>query len=416
MRPSADPQRLRIAFVYDALIPYCSGGAERRFHELARRLAKRHDVHYVTWRWWGSAPLHFENGITYHGVGAPRTFYGADGRRTVREQLAFAALLPATLARLDVDVIDISATPYLPVFAAWLTTRATRTPLVATWHEFWGDHWLDYLEDRPVVARLARLAEAVARPMADRRVAVSSFTARRMHEGRRAATAGDPAGSPIDVVANGVELAPFAAAASSRRSTDVLFVGRLIEEKGVDLLLRAIAALLPTHPKLKVAIVGDGPERAALERLATDLGLSGTVVFTGRVPDDELPRRMGDARLFVLPSSREGFGITVVEAQAAGAVPIVIRSALNAATDLIRNGEDGLVSDASVLQLARAIAGLLGDRPRLARLSAAARDTAAGRGWDDRAAEMEHVYANVVAARRRSGSLAAADPQREAVR
>jgi len=63
---------MRIAFAYDAMFPYCSGGAERRFHELARRLAIRHDVHYVTWRYWGDDPILIQDGITYHGVGAPR--------------------------------------------------------------------------------------------------------------------------------------------------------------------------------------------------------------------------------------------------------------------------------------------------------------------------------------------------------
>jgi len=114
---------MRLAFVYDAMFPYCSGGAERRFHELARRLAIRHDVHYVTWRHWGDDPVLIRDGITYHGVGAPRPFYGADGRRIVREQLAFAARVPRALARIHPDVVHISATPFPPVYAAWLGTR-----------------------------------------------------------------------------------------------------------------------------------------------------------------------------------------------------------------------------------------------------------------------------------------------------
>ena len=113
--PGADRPRLRIAFVYDAMVPYCAGGAERRFHELAQRLAIRHDVHYVTWRYWGDDPILIRDGITYHGVGAPRPFYGADGRRTLREQLDFAIRVPAALVHIQPQAIDISATPFLPV-------------------------------------------------------------------------------------------------------------------------------------------------------------------------------------------------------------------------------------------------------------------------------------------------------------
>ena len=65
-------RRLRIAFVYDGLVPFTTGGGERRYHELASRLAERHDVHYVSWRFWGSGEVVVRGGVTYHGVGRPR--------------------------------------------------------------------------------------------------------------------------------------------------------------------------------------------------------------------------------------------------------------------------------------------------------------------------------------------------------
>ena len=64
--------RLRIAFVYDALFPYVKGGAERRYHELARRLRDRHDVHMVSWTWWDGQPDASLDGLTLHGAYGPR--------------------------------------------------------------------------------------------------------------------------------------------------------------------------------------------------------------------------------------------------------------------------------------------------------------------------------------------------------
>jgi glycosyltransferase involved in cell wall biosynthesis len=398
----ADRPRMRIAFVYDALFPYCSGGAERRFHELARRLAIRHDVHYVTWRYWGDDPILIQDGITYHGVGAPRQFYGADGRRIVREQLAFAARVPGAVARIHPDVVDISATPFVPVYAAWLGTRLTRTPLVATWHEFWGEHWHTYLNDRRLVARLARIGEAAARPLADRRVAVSAFTARRLL-GDAASPVRRGWQEAIDIVPNGVDLDALGVGASTKPATrriDVVFVGRLIAEKRVDLLLRAIAMLAPSHPWLRCEVVGDGPERESLAALTDELGLGSHVTLTGRIPEAELPARLASARILAMPSAREGYGITVVEGQAAGAVPIVARSRLSAAADLVEPGVDGLVVNGTVEAFAAAIADLLDHPASLDRVSAAARATAASRGWDDRAAELERVYAGLVLGRR----------------
>jgi glycosyltransferase involved in cell wall biosynthesis len=391
---------MRIAFVYDALVPYCMGGAERRYHELATRLAERHEVHYVTWRYWGSAPTMVRHGVTYHGVGAPRPFYGPDGRRTVGEMVAFALRVPRLLARLDVDVVDVSGTPYLPVYAAWLATRWSRTPLVATWHEFWGDQWQAYLPDRPVVARLARLAEAAARPFADRRVAVSAFTARRMSGGTAGNWAGNAAGDPdgLPVVPNGVDLEAAAAAPDPRRS-DVLFVGRLIAEKRVDLLVRAIAAVARERPRVRCLVVGDGPERPALDALLDRLGLQRNVQLLGRVGEGEVPGLMAASRVLVLPSAREGYGIAVVEAQAAGLVPIVARGEFSAATDLVRDGVDGLLVEPDPEAIAAAIADLLADAGRRRAMAAAARRSAASSGWADRAADMERIYARLVAER-----------------
>jgi len=407
---------MRIAFVYDALVPYCSGGAERRFDELARRLAVRHDVHYVTWRYWGDDPILVRDGITYHGVGAPRPFYGADGRRTVREQLAFAARVPGALARIHADVVDISATPFLPVYAAWLGTRLTRTPLVATWHEFWGEHWQAYLDNRRRLAGMARIAEAGARPLADRRVAVSAFTARRL-AGDGASRARHGWRDAVDIVPNGVDLDVLAGAASTKpakRRVDVVFVGRLIAEKRVDLLLRAIALLAPSRPWLRCEVVGHGPERDSLAALVADLNLGSHVTLTGRVPEAELPARLGSARILAMPSAREGYGIAVVEAQAAGAVPVVARGRLSAASDLVEPGVDGLVVDGTAEAFAAAIADLLDHPGSLDRVSAGARATAAGRGWDERAADMERVYTDVALRRQprplrvRSGQTAEA--------
>jgi glycosyltransferase involved in cell wall biosynthesis len=398
--PAAPP--LRVAYVTDALVPFSSGGAERRVHELATRLADRHDVHVVTWSFWGPEPTLVRDGITFHGVGRPRGFYGADGRRTLREGIEFTARLPLALARLEVDVIDVSATPYLPLYGAWFGTRFSRTPIVATWHEFWGAHWADYLPDRPLVARLAVAGESWARSLANRRVAVSPFTAARMADRapRRGAT---------DIVGNGVDSRAISSARPDTERSDVIFVGRLIDEKRADLLVRAVAGLVGAIPDIKCLIVGDGPERERLAALTAELGVEARVGFTGRVDAARLPRLLRASKVFVLPSAREGYGISVVEAQAGGLVPVVARSPMSAATDLIADGVDGLICEPTPEALAAAIRGLLGDPRRRRRLASAARSSAKAQDWDQRADAMEAIYRDVVAARAaRRGSHAAA--------
>ena len=62
---------LRIGLVYDALYPYVTGGAEKRYHELATRLAERNEVHYLTWQFWDGPEQVVQDGVTLHGVGRP---------------------------------------------------------------------------------------------------------------------------------------------------------------------------------------------------------------------------------------------------------------------------------------------------------------------------------------------------------
>jgi glycosyltransferase involved in cell wall biosynthesis len=392
---SATTRRLKLAFVYDALYPYQKGGAERRYHELAQRLRHRHEVHHITWQWWDGPAVVERDGVTLHGVARPPAMYGHDGKRTVREALAFSARLVPAVLRERFDVIDCSATPYLPLCAAFPSARVRSSPMVATWHEYWGEHWHEYLPGRQAVARIARATEWLSAPMADETVAVSRFTATELQ--RRL-----PRRAPPRVVENGVDLAAINAAPKARAGADVIFVGRLIDEKRVHVLLRAIALVRAEHPGVTCDIVGEGPERQKLEYLARELQLSENVRFLGTLDEQSLYGRLKAARVFALPSVREGFGIAVVEAQAAGAVPVVARAAYSAAPSLIDEGRTGLVCGPDAESFAHAIVGLLADDPGREGMAAAARAAAAVRGWDRIADEMDDVYQSVVARKERA--------------
>src|SRR6185295_9321984 len=129
-----------------------------------------------------------------------------------------------------------------------------------------------------------------------------------------------------------------------------------IAEKRVDLLVRAIGLLAAQRPWIRCEVIGEGPERESLMALIAELGIGANVRLRGRLPQDELPQRLGAARILAMPSAREGYGIAVVEGQAVGAVPIVARSPLSAAADLVEDGIDGLIVDGSAEGFADAIA------------------------------------------------------------
>ena len=102
----------------------------------------------------------------------------------------------------------------------------------------------------------------------------------------------------------------------------LLFVGYLIERKGVRYLLEAAPAILARHPNLRIVLIGKGPEEQRLREQAEALGIAGSVSFAGFLPHAEVIEWMQRSLLLVLPSVEEGQGAVLLEALAAG-TPVV---------------------------------------------------------------------------------------------
>ena len=131
----------------------------------------------------------------------------------------------------------------------------------------------------------------------------------------------DPA-VPIRVIPNGVDAHRFAPPeARAWTPPRLLFVGRVVYQKGLDVLLQALVGI-PDPPPWHLTIVGDGPYRPALEALAERLGLRPFITFAGWQPPERIPAFYRQANLFVFPSRDEGMPNAVLEAMAAG-LPVV---------------------------------------------------------------------------------------------
>ncbi len=149
----------------------------------------------------------------------------------------------------------------------------------------------------------------------------------------------------------------------------LLTVGRLVPRKGIDKVIEALPLVLQHHPDVRYVIVGDGPDRQRLERLAQEVGVADWVIFTGRVPDVRPYLRACD--IFVMPTREErrgdieGFGLVYLEAAAMGK-PIVASPA-GGAIDAVVAEQTGLfVNPLDLAEIASAVCRLL-DSPDLAR-------------------------------------------------
>lgn len=188
-----------------------------------------------------------------------------------------------------------------------------------------------------------------------------------------AAEARSVAGGELPMVAPmPVDTERFTADPAVRRGDALLFVGRLTKQKGVDVLLRALAQL---PPDLRLDIVGEGEERGALERLADSLGLEARVRWHGARPGRDLPAFYRRAAALVVPSAEEGLGLVAVEAQLC-ATP-VIAFASGGVVDVVRDEETGLlVAERTPEALAAAISRLFARPDRGAALGQCAAGSA----------------------------------------
>ncbi len=175
----------------------------------------------------------------------------------------------------------------------------------------------------------------------------------------------------LRTIPNPVPVAPDAPGAAGPDDPPLLLgVGRLHEQKGFDLLLRAFASLPPELAPWRLELHGEGPRRAELTALAGELGVADRVALPGRTTEiDDVYRR---ASLFVLSSRWEGFPNVLVEAMARG-LPCVSFACPSGPDEIIRDGEDGiLVPDGAVEALAGALARAMTSPELRAHLAAAA--------------------------------------------
>ena len=159
----------------------------------------------------------------------------------------------------------------------------------------------------------------------------------------------------------------------------VVCLSRLVPRKGQDMLIRALPAIRQRVHGAALVIVGGGPYRTSLRRLAHSFGVADHVVFTDGVPGDELPAHHAMADVFAMPCRTrgagldvEGLGIVYLEASATG-VPVVAGRS-GGAPETVRDGETGVVVDGwDVGAIAASVSDLLADPDRAARMGAAGR-------------------------------------------
>jgi glycosyltransferase involved in cell wall biosynthesis len=324
----------------------------------------------------------------------------------IREKPLYASLLPgyvlagsraaARLARTGEFDLVHAFWPLPHGILGLAAKRAGGIPLVSTFFGVeltWVESQLRLL--RPVVRAIAERSDAVT--------AISTHTATLL---QRIAPGARPA------------IVPFGAAVEARNRASepaeqlhsglrMLFVGRLVERKGVHILLDALS-LLSEEPPTRLTVIGDGPERDALEHRARALGVADRVDFLGFIPRAELERELAACDALVLPAvvdakgDVEGLGVVLLEAMSFGKP--VIASDVGGIPDIVIQEQNGLlVPPGDANALAGAVERLARDPAMVRRLGErAVRDVRANFSWKSILDRLEDVYRGVTHSKRSS--------------
>lgn len=373
---------MKIAFVSDAIFPYNKGGKEKRIFEMTTRLAKRgHDIHLYCMKWWNGPKNKTENGVHLHSLCKNYPLYSGE-RRSISQAIVFG-LACLRLVREDFDVIDVDHMPLFPLFSTKLVCILKRKKMIGTWNEVWGkDYWQEYLGWR---GYFGYLIEKFAVLMPNKITAVSRHTKNKLLNDLKI-------NKTIATIPNGIDLNKIQKVKPARRKSDVIFAGRLLSHKNVDVLIKSIKLIKEKYPRTKCFIIGEGPEKEKLENLTKKLSLEKNVKFLDFLENhNDVYALMKSAKVLVLPSTREGFGIAVIEANACGIPVITIQHKDNAAKDLIEEGKNGFICQLNEGKIAEGIIRVL-KKSSHKKMKQACIDSAKKFGWNQIVNEIEEVY------------------------
>jgi glycosyltransferase involved in cell wall biosynthesis len=339
--------------------------------EIGKRLVgKGHEVHVFTLQYDGCLPKEeFIDGIVVHRYAYSRSYISREGFRTVGGVLKYSLASFTQLLGQSYDVYYSNQWPMLhSVFV-----KPVATPLIQEWCEVWTNSLR--------VTILQRLVKSIG----DYHVAVSEFTRRRLSFLKI-----DP--KKVTVVPNGVNFSRFCSGSNDKVWGRIVYVGRVVPHKHVELLVDAFREVKKKVPEVELHVVGSGSSLSSVKRRAMDVK---DCFIYGFLSEERMVELLKSAWLFVLPSEREGSGIGVLEAMAAGVPFLTVSYPDNAAKELSQF-RCGVVVDPAEVSIASAIIQLFNNEGLWKMMSVNALDFAKKHDWNIITDRMESFFNMVV--------------------
>jgi len=328
---------MKIALLSTWFPPFIVGSGNR-FYEVGRRLSKDHEVHVYTTGIEGGLNEEYMEGMHIH------RYCRQDISKSVEKEsyilnLKFSLhLLRKNLELVtknnNFDILDCNIVSKTLPYVSYFISKSTRVPLIETWHEVWYKE--NFEQYNSMMAIPGYYLELFMPKLSDFNIAVSETTKMRLINLLKVKP------DKISVISNGVDLKKFNEVSAEKKYGRILYVGRLESHKCVDTLLLAYHQLKNRIKDIELILIGKGPQKEYLLNLSKKLDLK-DITFFDPMPYDQLIAIMKSSRILVLPSIREGQGIVLLEAMAAGTPPIAVKAEGSAVGDVVSNNYNGLL-------------------------------------------------------------------------
>jgi glycosyltransferase involved in cell wall biosynthesis len=380
----------RIAILYDCPFPYVQGGGQRRLFEIAQYLLQQGwEVEWFALQFWKGPKTIQHKGITYTAVGKGVELYGAGGKRRILETIYYGLMVMRHAELRHFDIIHAGQWPFFHLFPARLYSLLGRAKFVVDWWEVWGSaHWLKSYGAKGI---FGSLLEKLLTQIAPNIIAITK-------KGKAQLVQLGVKEAKVTFIPNGIDFEKILNAEPREKEFDLVYMGRLNKHKDVGHLLHVVSILKKADQPVTLQIIGDGPERSALEKLAHRLDILSSVTFHGMISsDEEAYSRMKASRLFVYPVTKGGGGsITVLEANACGLPVVAYQHEKGISEELIDEGVNGYwVREPNSQALAEKISQLLSEQD-LKSLSKNAVEHAKQYAWASIAKDYNDYFAELL--------------------
>ena len=348
------PEKKRIAIVTERIAPFYLGGAEEVMYRYAEILAKQCDVSIFT---------SFDYGAVSKKIGNVKFYYisrniennNRKGNHSLKGILSFSvAVLLRRKLIVDFDIVILDSIHYFYSKSLLKFLKRKNYKIITIFHEAWYKYrksgavspYLSYFMGI-LIRRLIRYSDTV--------ISVSDPTTKSLinnyNVGREKVVT-----IPLGIDSKDI-IDRYSIKEISDRQYDLVFVGRFAAIKRVSDIVDAVSILAKEGRNLVVALIGDGPQREMIERKIENFGLGKNFKVFGFLNEDEKYSIMSDSKIFVLPSEREGFSLSTLEAMALGCIPIVSKPKFDevfGVSHFVKNNVSGLyysVGDVNELAL-----------------------------------------------------------------